>query len=165
MAATGSTSASTWPKQACAAATVSMHPTGAHWRTGEGMAVAMIATMAPRGHIAKTTITLRPDGRYILGVGTSEFGNGTTTVHTQIVSTVMGTGVDRIELTNSDTDGAVYDTGAFASAGTTVAGKALHGAALKLRGILLATAAGHHRRRSTASSRWNGTACGPARDC
>ncbi len=117
-------------------------PDGAHWRTGEGMAVAMIATMAPRGHIAKTTITLCPDGRYILGVGTSEFGNGTTTVHTQIVSTVMGTGVDRIELTNSDTDGAVYDTGAFASAGTTVAGKALHGAAVKLRGIVLATAAG-----------------------
>ena len=53
----------------------------------------------------------------------------------------MGTGVDRIELTNSDTDGAVYDTGAFASAGTTVAGKALHGAALVLRRILLDTAA------------------------
>ncbi|HEY5841200.1 MAG TPA: molybdopterin cofactor-binding domain-containing protein [Mycobacterium sp.] len=116
-------------------------PEGDHWRTGEGMAVAMIATMAPRGHISKTTVTLRPDGRYILGVGTSEFGNGTITVHTQIVSTVMGTGVDRIELTNSDTDGAVYDTGAFASAGTTVAGKALHGAALVLRRILLDTAA------------------------
>ena len=116
-------------------------PVGEHWRTGEGMAVAMIATMAPRGHISKTTVTLRPDGRYVLGVGTSEFGNGTTTVHTQIVSTVLGTGVDRIELTNSDTDGAIYDTGAFASAGTTVAGKALHGAALTLRGIVLSIAA------------------------
>ena len=51
-------------------------------------------------------MTLKPDGRYILGVGTSEFGNGTTTVHTQIVSSVMCTGPDRIELTNSDTDGA-----------------------------------------------------------
>ena len=99
--------------------------------------MAMIATMAPRGHIAKTTITLRPDGRYVLGVGTSEFGNGTTTVHTQIVSTVLDTTLDRIELTNSDTDGAIYDTGAFASAGTTVAGKALHGAALRLRQMML----------------------------
>jgi len=72
------------------------------------MAVAMIATMAPRGHISKTTVTLRPDGHYVLGVGTSEFGNGTTTVHTQIVSTVLGTGVDRMTMTNSDTDGAVY---------------------------------------------------------
>ena len=71
------------------------------------------------------------------GSGTSEFGNGTTTVHTQIVSTVLGTSPDRIELTNSDTDGAIYDTGAFASAGTTVAGKALHGAASRLRQVLL----------------------------
>ncbi|MET3803641.1 CO/xanthine dehydrogenase Mo-binding subunit/aerobic-type carbon monoxide dehydrogenase small subunit (CoxS/CutS family) [Nakamurella sp. UYEF19] len=116
-------------------------PDGDHWRVGEGMAVAMIATMAPRGHISKTTVTLRPDGHYVLGVGTSEFGNGTTTVHTQIVATVMATGVERIELTNSDTDGAAYDTGAFASAGTTVAGKALHGAAVTLRAILLAAAA------------------------
>ena len=116
-------------------------PTGTHWRIGEGMAVAMIATMAPRGHISKTTVTLHPDGRYVLAVGTSEFGNGTTTVHTQIVSTVLNTGVDRIELTNSDTDGAVYDSGAFASAGTTVAGKALLGAALALREMIVSTSA------------------------
>ena len=115
-------------------------PVGEHWKVGEGMAVAMIATMAPRGHIAKTTITLKADGQYVLGVGTSEFGNGTTTVHTQIVSTVMSTSVDRITLTNSDTDGAEYDTGAFASAGTTVAGKALYAAARQLREIVLATA-------------------------
>ena len=116
-------------------------PTGEHWRVGEGMAVAMIATLAPRGHVARTTVTLRPDGRYLLGVGTSEFGNGTTTVHAQIVATVLGTGVDRVELHNSDTDGATYDTGAFASAGTTVAGKALHAAALALRTMVLGTAA------------------------
>ncbi len=116
-------------------------PEGEHWRVGEGMAVAMIATMAPFGHISKTKITLCPDGHYVLGVGTSEFGNGTTTVHAQIVATVMGTDLDRIELTNSDTDGAEYDSGAFASAGTTVAGKALHSAALALRGIVLETAA------------------------
>ncbi|MCW2494151.1 molybdopterin cofactor-binding domain-containing protein [Jatrophihabitans sp.] len=116
-------------------------PVGPQWRLGEGMAVAMIATMAPRGHISRTTVTLRPDGTYVLGVGTSEFGNGTTTVHAQIVATVLGTGVDRIRLTNSDTDGAEYDTGAFASAGTTVAGKALYGAALALRAMLRTAAA------------------------
>jgi putative selenate reductase molybdopterin-binding subunit len=116
-------------------------PAGPQWRVGEGMAAAMIATMAPRGHISETTVTLRPDGRYALGVGTTEFGNGTTTVHAQIVSTVMATGLDRIELINSDTDAAVYDTGAFASAGTTVAGKALYGAAMALRKRILEAAA------------------------
>jgi putative selenate reductase molybdopterin-binding subunit len=116
-------------------------PPGEHWLVGEGMAAAMIATMAPRGHISECTLTLRPDGRYIAGVGTSEFGNGTTTVHTQIVCTVMATTVDRVHLTNSDTDGAPYDTGAFASAGTTVAGRALHHAARVLNGMLLQAAA------------------------
>ncbi|GAA4379402.1 molybdopterin-dependent oxidoreductase [Agromyces bauzanensis] len=116
-------------------------PEGGRWRVGEGMAASMIATTAPRGHIAKTSVLLRPDGTVTLGVGTSEFGNGTTTVHAQIVATDLGTTVDRIRLHNSDTDGARYDTGAFASAGTTVAGKALHSAALALRGILVETAA------------------------
>ena len=116
-------------------------PPGPHWRTGEGMAVAMIATMAPRGHIAHTSVQLRPDGRYRIAVGTSEFGNGTLTVHTQIACTVLATTADRIELTSSDTDGISYDTGAFASAGTTVAGKALHRAAETLRDVVLDTAA------------------------
>ncbi|MFD5655755.1 molybdopterin-dependent oxidoreductase [Streptomyces sp. NPDC127039] len=117
-------------------------PEGEHWRVGEGMAVAMIATMAPFGHVSKTTLTVKPDGTYVAAVGTSEFGNGTTTVHTQIVATDMSTELDRVRLTNSDTDGAVYDTGAFASAGTTVAGKALHAAAIALRTLLLRVAAG-----------------------
>ncbi|RXZ68111.1 molybdopterin-dependent oxidoreductase [Agromyces albus] len=116
-------------------------PDGEHWRVGEGMAASMIATMAPGGHISKTTVTLRPDGSYVLGVGTSEFGNGTTTVHAQIVATDLGTSIDRVRLRNSDTDAADYDTGAFASAGTTVAGKALHAAALALRHVLVRTAA------------------------
>ena len=116
-------------------------PNGPQWRTGEGMAVGMIATMAPRGHLARVSVSLTSDGRYVLGVGTSEFGNGTTTVHTQIACTVLSTTADRIALTNSDTDGTTYDTGAFASAGTTVAGKALHRAAQALRTVLLETAA------------------------
>ncbi|GLI28146.1 oxidoreductase [Agromyces rhizosphaerae] len=117
-------------------------PEGPQWRVGEGMAAAMIATMAPRGHISETTVTLRPDGTVRLGVGTSEFGNGTTTVHAQIVATDLGTGTDRIVIHQSDTDAATHDTGAFASAGTTVAGKALHAAALALREVLVAAAAG-----------------------
>jgi CO/xanthine dehydrogenase Mo-binding subunit len=117
-------------------------PAGEQWRVGEGMAASMIATLAPRGHVAQTSITLDGAGRYHLRVGTSEFGNGTTTVHVQIVCTVLGTTPDRIEMSNSDTDGAAYDTGAFASAGTTVAGKALYAAANRLRRILFTAAAG-----------------------
>ena len=69
----------------------------------------MIATMAPFGHISHATVTLRPDGRVEIGVGTSEFGNGTTTVHTQIVATDLGTTPDRIRLHHSDTDAARHN--------------------------------------------------------
>jgi putative selenate reductase molybdopterin-binding subunit len=113
-------------------------PAGAQWRVGEGMAMSLIAAMAPFGHVAHATVTLTPDGRYRVGVGTVEFGNGTTTVQAQIVATALGTTHDRIVLRNADTDAVRYDTGAFASAGTVAAGKALLAAATALREQILA---------------------------
>jgi CO/xanthine dehydrogenase Mo-binding subunit/aerobic-type carbon monoxide dehydrogenase small subunit (CoxS/CutS family) len=104
----------------------------AGWLVGEGMAASMIATMAPRGHIAQTSVALRPDGTFLLRVGTSEFGNGTTTVQRQIAASVLRVPHERLELWNADTDAVAHDTGAFASAGITVAGKALHAACLAL---------------------------------
>ncbi|WP_298870417.1 molybdopterin cofactor-binding domain-containing protein [uncultured Microbacterium sp.] len=110
------------------------------WLVGEGMATAMIATMAPRGHIAHTTATLRADGTYLLRVGTAEFGNGTSTVHRQIAATVLDAPLERLELWAADTDAVRHDTGAFASAGTVVAGKALFGACTALRRRMVAIA-------------------------
>ena len=103
------------------------------FRLGTGMAVAMIATLPPRGHFAQATVTLLPDDCYEVAVGTAEFGNGTTTVHAQLVATALGTTVDRIRIRQSDTDAAAYDTGAFGSAGVVVAGKALLAAAVSLK--------------------------------
>jgi putative selenate reductase molybdopterin-binding subunit len=111
------------------------------WLVGEGMAAAMIATMAPRGHIAHTTATLRPDGTYVLRAGTVEFGNGTHTVLRQIAASVFDVGFDRLEARFADTDEVRHDTGAFASAGITVTGKALHAACLTLRDRMRRTAA------------------------
>ncbi|MGD8167706.1 molybdopterin-dependent oxidoreductase [Herbiconiux sp. P16] len=116
-------------------------PAGPEWSVGEGMAATMIATLPPRGHFSQASLTLEADGRYLIGVGTSEFGNGTTTVHTQIASSVLGTSVDRVRIQQSDTDAAKYDTGAFGSAGIVVAGKALHAAALALKADILRVAA------------------------
>ncbi|NQX27701.1 molybdopterin-dependent oxidoreductase [Microbacteriaceae bacterium VKM Ac-2854] len=107
-------------------------PSGAQWRTGEGMALAMIATIPPRGHFAEATVSVDADGVFTIGVGTAEFGNGTTTVHTQLVASVMNASADRIRIRQSDTDAARYDTGAFGSAGTVVAGKAVYSAATVL---------------------------------
>lgn len=119
----------------------------AGWKVGEGMAVAMIATIPPRGHRAETSVALLPEGRYEIRFGTAEFGNGTTTVHTQIAASELGTSVDRIGVDQSDTDSVTYDTGAFGSAGTVVAGKALYAAvrAMSTRILELAAAATGHR--------------------
>jgi CO/xanthine dehydrogenase Mo-binding subunit len=110
-----------------------VEPVEIGWRTGHGMALAMIATLPPRGHHASTRITVAEDGLYDVLVGTAEFGSGTTTVHAQLAATALNTTVDRVRIRQSDTDGAEYDTGAFGSAGVVVAGKALYAASVALR--------------------------------
>ncbi|MFV0374487.1 molybdopterin-dependent oxidoreductase [Microbacterium sp.] len=111
------------------------------WLVGDGMALAMIATMAPFGHVAHTSATLRGDGTVLLRCGTAEFGNGTTTVLRQIAATDLAVPLHRLELWHGDTDAVAHDTGAFASAGITVAGKALHAACLALAGRMREAAA------------------------
>ncbi len=115
-------------------------PDGDEWRIGTGMAMAMIATMPPRGHFSEVRLRLDGDGGVTLEVGTAEFGNGTTTVHQQLVAEVLALPSSRVRVRSSDTDGAEYDTGAFGSAGTVVAGKAVHQAALRLRTAIIAEA-------------------------
>jgi CO/xanthine dehydrogenase Mo-binding subunit len=105
------------------------------------MAVSMIATGPPGGHFADARVTLLADGRYGLAVGTAEFGNGTTTVHRQIAAGVLGTTADRITVRQSDTDVVPHDTGAFASTGVVVAGKAVLRACQDLREHIVALAA------------------------
>ncbi|MFG2330963.1 molybdopterin-dependent oxidoreductase [Streptomyces sp. NPDC048604] len=111
------------------------------WLTGQGSAMAMIATAPPNGHYADATVSLLADGTYDIAVGTAEFGNGTTTVHKQITAGALHTTVDRIAVRQSDTDVVRHDTGAFGSAGTVVAGKAVLLAADSLAGRLKTFAA------------------------
>ncbi|QDI79962.1 2Fe-2S iron-sulfur cluster binding domain-containing protein [Methylorubrum populi] len=114
---------------------------GPDWCVGEGMAMAMIDTIPPRGHVAHARIRLEPDGTYALAVGTAEFGNGTSTVHGQIAAEVLGTTPERIRLIQADTDAVSHDTGAYGSTGTVVAGQANFRAATALADQLRAAAA------------------------
>jgi putative selenate reductase molybdopterin-binding subunit len=81
------------------------------------------------------------DGSYLLRVGTAEFGNGTSTVHVQLAAAALGTQPGAVRLHQSDTDAVGHDTGAFGSAGSVVAGRAVQVAALELRARILAAAA------------------------
>jgi putative selenate reductase molybdopterin-binding subunit len=119
----------------------SIPPPDPSWRVGDGMAVAMIHTIPPRGHFAQARIARRAGGGYELTVGTAEFGNGTTTVHAQIAASVLNTSPEAIYIRQSDTALIGHDTGAFGSTGTVVAGQATERACIALRDRLLALAA------------------------
>ncbi|WP_316204790.1 molybdopterin-dependent oxidoreductase [Bradyrhizobium sp. SZCCHNS3004] len=114
------------------AADISKPDLSAEWLTGDGIALTMIDTVPPDGHIADVAIALREDGGFDLTVGTAEFGNGTSTVHRQIAATILATAVDHISLRQSDTAHGGHDTGAYGSAGTFVAGRATQDAAEQL---------------------------------
>jgi len=111
-------------------------PEGNGWRTGTGIAVAMLDTVPPGGHRAHVRIAQRDGGGYRLAVGTAEFGNGTTTVHRQLAASALGCGVDDIEIVSADTDEVEHDTGAYGSTGTFVAGMATLRAAESLAELI-----------------------------
>jgi putative selenate reductase molybdopterin-binding subunit len=112
-------------------------PPGEDWLEGKGMAISMHGSVPPTEHRSEARLALGEDGNYHLAIGTAEFGNGTTTVHQQIVSSVLNSTASRVRIVQSDTDKTGYDTGAFASAGTVVAGNAVRLAAEALRDRML----------------------------
>jgi putative selenate reductase molybdopterin-binding subunit len=77
------------------------------------------------------------------GIGSAEFGNGTLTVHRQIAASVLGCGVERVLVTNADTDKSGHDTGTFASTGLVIGGAAVEKVAIVLRDQLRHLAARH----------------------
>ncbi|MFD6140248.1 molybdopterin-dependent oxidoreductase [Promicromonospora sp. NPDC060271] len=122
------------------------------WTEGRGVALAMIATIPPRGHFTHAKVTVDADGGFVVDVGTAEFGNGTTTVHAQIAATELGVPVDRVRVRPSDTATAGYDTGAFGSAGSVVAGLAVQKAASTLKLKLDQLSAGYLRSRNGSAA-------------
>ena len=118
-------------------------PQSDDWLVGQGVALGMIDTVPPGGHMSDSVMALREDGGYDLIVGTAEFGNGTSTVHRQIAATVLGATVDNIHLRQSDTDNGGHDTGAYGSTGTVVGGLATQRAAEALREQILNFASEH----------------------
>lgn len=114
---------------------------GEEWLVGEGSALSMIDTVPPRGHFSHSRVSLGADGRYLVEFGTAEFGNGTTTVHTQLAAEALGTSTDAVDYRQADTANTRHDTGAFGSTGTVVAGKATLAAATELADRLRALGA------------------------
>jgi putative selenate reductase molybdopterin-binding subunit len=111
------------------------------WLTGKGLAVALLDSVPPGGHPGRAMVAERPGGGYAAFVGTTEFGNGTTTVHRQLVADVLGCDPADVAVLSSDTDRTGHDTGAYGSTGIVVAGTAAVRAAQALAEAIAARAA------------------------
>ena len=112
-------------------------PEGEEWLEGTGVALAMMESGPPTEHRSGAEMRLLSDGSYRLAVGSTEMGNGSTTSHSQLAASVLGTRAGAIAIINGDTDRTPYDTGTFASTGTVVAGQAVERAAIALRDNIL----------------------------
>jgi putative selenate reductase molybdopterin-binding subunit len=110
------------------------------WLTGTGLAVALLDTIPPGGHPGRAMVAERQGGGYAAFVGTAEFGNGTTTVHQQLVADALGCEPDDVAVFSSDTDRTGHDTGAYGSTGIVVAGTASVRAARALADAIAARA-------------------------
>jgi CO/xanthine dehydrogenase Mo-binding subunit len=97
--------------------------------------------MNQNGDPSQAWIKIKPDGRVDVFSGTSDIGNGSKTIQTQIVAETLGVPYEWITYDNSNTDSSPVCTGTFASRATFVAGNAVRKAALAAREKLLDVAA------------------------
>jgi CO/xanthine dehydrogenase Mo-binding subunit len=102
--------------------------------TGRGISAIEYPTgMNQNGDPSQAWIKVKPDGRVDVFSGTSDIGNGSKTIQTQIVAETLGVPYDWITYDNSNTDSSPLCTGTFASRATFVAGMAVKKAAEKTR--------------------------------
>jgi CO/xanthine dehydrogenase Mo-binding subunit len=99
-------------------------------RKGRGFATIEYPTgMNQNGDPSQAWIKLKPDGRVDVFAGTVDIGQGSKTVHTQIVADTLGVPYDWVTMDNSNTDSSAVCTGTFASRGTFIGGNAVRFAA------------------------------------
>ena len=105
---------------------------------GRGFAAIEYPTgMNQNGDPSQAWIKLKPDGRVDVFAGTVDIGQGSKTVHTQIVADALGVPYDWVTMDNSNTDSSAVCTGTFASRGTFIGGNAVRYAAEKARERIL----------------------------
>jgi len=97
--------------------------------------------MNQNGDPSQAWVKLKPDGRVDVFAGTVDIGQGSKTVHTQIVADALGVPYDWVTMDNSNTDSSPVCTGTFASRGTFIGGNAVRYAAEQARERVLAIAA------------------------
>src|SRR5207237_8969952 len=107
-------------------------------RKGRGFSTIEYPTgMNQNGDPSQAWIKLKPDGRVDVFAGTVDIGQGSRTVHTQIVADTLGVPYDWVTMDNTNTDSSAVCTGTFASRGTFIGGNAVRFAAERVRERIL----------------------------
>jgi CO/xanthine dehydrogenase Mo-binding subunit len=127
-------------QQALASGRGEAKPEGDDWLEGRGVAIHGQDCAPPTEHRSEAHLALRPDGTYHLGVGSAEFGNGIRNAQRQVAAAVLNARAAAVAMDFADTDRTPYDTGTFASTGTSVATLGVQRAAEALRDNLLEVA-------------------------
>lgn len=112
-------------------------------RRGVGMACfSYLSGTHPVGlELAGCRIVMNQDGSVQVQIGATEIGQGSDTVFAQMVAEVLGIPMEMVHVISSqDTDITPFDTGAYASRQSYVAGAAVKKAALEVREKVLARA-------------------------
>ena len=105
---------------------------------GRGFATIEYPTgMNQNGDPSQAWIKLKPDGRVDVFSGTVDVGQGSKTVHSQIVADTLGVPYDWVTMDNTNTDSSAVCTGTFASRGTFIGGNAVRRAAERVRERIL----------------------------
>jgi 4-hydroxybenzoyl-CoA reductase subunit alpha len=93
------------------------------------------------GPHSTVNLTIDSDGLVTIFTGASEIGQGSDTLHVQVVAAELGIGVDRIKIVAADTARTPIDLGSYSSRVTFMAGNAAIAAARDAKGQILAAAA------------------------
>ena len=108
-------------EQALASGRGEPKPDGDEWLEGRGVAIHAQDCAPPTEHRSESHLSLLPDGTYHLAVGSAEFGNGIRNAQRQVAAAVLNSRAAAVSMDFVDTDKTPYDTGTFASTGTSVA--------------------------------------------
>lgn len=110
-------------------------------RPGRGKAICVSASDAGSEPVTTAILRVHADGSATVMCGTTEIGQGSSTVLVQIAAGELGLPMERVRLVASDTAAVSFDRSTGASRSTTLMGLAIQRAAADLRQQLCAWAA------------------------
>jgi CO/xanthine dehydrogenase Mo-binding subunit len=107
---------------------------------GHGKAISISASDAGSEPVTTAVLRVHSDGSVTVMAGSTEIGQGSSTVLAQIAAGEMGVALDRVHLVQSDTGAVSYDRSTGASRTTTLMGLAIQRAARDARAQLVSWA-------------------------